>query len=1122
MSTLPRDLQTLLAGLGSPAWLFSLEGRTLGANAAALAALGLRGAGLHAPMVPEDALRLAGALREGGRLAGRFRGRFRTAAGALRMFDLALSPIRASGGAQAVLGLATESAPAGERAPADRAEGALGGGGDDIFRAAAETADFGQWFMDISTRRLWATDTYFRMLGFAPDEVDLDSVWIRARIHPEDRDASIGAMERLVRGVSDQFDMDYRLLCRDGNWRWFHASGRKYHGAGSGLSPIICGSLIDIEARKAAEQRVADALAEAETARLRAEEREEMLRTSAISGRVAHWNICPATEAGWTPEETCRLMGYAPEEFDSSISGWRRLVHPDDLAATTTALRALAVGAISALHHELRLRHGDGRYHWYRTVGRRIDRSDRNLPFILTGAHINIDDLKENERGLAEMARAAQTAHERLDKVTRNVPGGLFEYRVERSGASGFSFFNSKLPEMLGVPAKTIAADGQAFLTHVPPEDARMIRTRLARARRAGAQVEFRHRVNHPQTGLRWVNVWASPQIEPDGAVIWFGEALDITDRLRIEQRAQEAAEEVRRAHDQLSMISTVAPVGLLEARQHADGRIEFTYMNDHFCKLVGLDRDAICGLPRGLVDMVAPEDRAAYAAGRAESARKMKPWTIRFRLMNPQLGTIWLSGSAIPRPAPDGAIIWTGAVSDVTGDMRREAELRHAHQVSEAMRAENEWLALHDGLTGLPNRRYYDRALRERLEECAALGAKCGAALIRIDLDHFKQVNDTWGHEAGDRVLMRVADVLRESLCADDFAARIGGDEFSVMLGVDSPREEACATVARIREGLALPFLYDGRPVRLSASFGIAHVADTDDPGREVQVFADAALYRAKEAGRNRIEVHSDTLGSDIRSLRRLAGELQQALTEGDQLVPFFQPQVDAQSGRLVGVEAVVRWRHPVLGLLRPDAFMRLAEQMRVVADIDRIVMDRSLDAVERWRAQGVHVPKISFNVCSGRLHDPGVVTAVERVAKGPTRVTFELLETILVERESEVFWQHLAAIRAAGIGIEIDDFGAGHASILSLMEIAPASIKIDRRLIAPIAGNFRVRELVRKIVELAQVFEIETVAEGVETPKQAEILRAMGCDLLQGYLFSPPLCERDLAAHVMGLAEA
>ena len=481
------------------------------------------------------------------------------------------------------------------------------------------------------------------------------------------------------------------------------------------------------------------------------------------------------------------------------------------------------------------------------------------------------------------------------------------------------------------------------------------------------------------------------------------------------------------------------------------------------------------------------------------------RPWSVRFRTLT---GATWLAAQGMTRPDVDGSMIFVSAVMDVTEHAAREMHLEALREAADQMKREKEHQALHDGLTGLPNRRFYDNVFAARVA-AAKEGENC--TLVRLDLDHFKHVNDTLGHEAGDSVLIRVADILSRSIRPGDFAARLGGDEFSILMRPGASEGETLDLIGRIRAELAAPHLHDGKICRFGASFGIACVEDLASTGYDLSMFADAALYDAKSKGRNRVETFTACMREQYHIDRQLAVEIQEGM-ERNEFIPYFQPQVSAADGQLAGAEVLLRWQHPTRGLLAPSSFMHVAQQLRLIPDLDRVMIERSHSVLLELARDGIILPKLSFNLSAGSLLDPGLADLALRLAKGPTRIAFELLETILIEDETDVSRYQLEKLKAAGIEIEIDDFGSGHASVISLMQIRPTTLKIDQRLIAPIADDPRAEALVRAIITMAGSLGIETLAEGVETESQAGKLREMGCDLFQGFLFSRPVEKHKL----------
>lgn len=1134
---------SLIDALGGPAWLLTADGALVAANAAfreeLTAPSGQAFSGLVAPQDRAVLTKASRPLLDGTAGTARLTLAFDPSAGQGGRLDCQLTALRVQGKVEGLLGQAQPAAPA--HAPAlpdlhgpgfdpDRC-GLLPVGMSralkeahrqrDAAREKAEILDIATtmgkvvpWYRIPETGGSWFGETITELLGLPP-QVKMTASEFRKLIHPDDLPAVVEAHTAIERGETDTYSLVFRVRHASGSWCTIISKGRKVDRAAQELPYMICGSFVEITERNEVEERLASALAEAEAARVKAQTREEMLKLTSLRGGIGHFTVNPGRNQGWATDGTYRLLGYKPGAFPSTDAGWRRLIHPDDLPGAIQAMEALQQGRSTLYEHEHRLRHGDGTYHWYRAVASWMAHPDPAQPPLLAGAVISTDQNKENEAKLAYAASVARRARERLNTLADNAPGAIFEYREDKNGAIDLPYFSARLSDIMGVPREEMEADGETAARNIHPEDAPMLFDRIRHSRDTLTPLEIRYRLEHPEKGLCWLMLSSIPAAQPDGAVIWYGTVIDITEQRKIETRAAEAAEEVRRAHERLSSVAEIAPVGLYEFHWYGPQNVQFTYTSKHFDEIIGYSDSAIQHRQAEIAQRIHPDDFEAYAAGIDECSRSLTPRKNRFRFLHPHRGTRWLNATATPRKGPDGTVIWTGALLDITVDVEREAELRRAHRVAEEMRAENEHQALHDALTGLPNRRCYDRMLG-RMREAARTKGPTACTLIRVDIDHFKYVNDTLGHEAGDQVLKHLADVLRESLRAGDFAARIGGDEFSVLLAPGLGRNAAEELVERIRTRLAEPMLYHGRQCRFGVSFGIAEIADIAELGEELQLFADAALYRAKAGGRNRIEFFTPELHHGILNDRRIAVELHEAL-ERDEFVPFFQPQISTADGSLVGVETLLRWHHPKRGLLSPDAFMRVAEQLRIVPEIDRLMMEKSRAALARWRDRGVRVPKISFNVSSGRMHDPDVVSLAREMVAEQTNVTFELLESILVEEESDAFRFHLEMIREAGIDIEIDDFGSGHASIIGLMEIAPSALKIDRRIVAPVAHDDRSCNLLLAIVEIAETLCISTIAEGVETEEQADIIRKSGCDTMQGYLFARPLSEGDLLEYVL-----
>jgi diguanylate cyclase (GGDEF)-like protein len=455
----------------------------------------------------------------------------------------------------------------------------------------------------------------------------------------------------------------------------------------------------------------------------------------------------------------------------------------------------------------------------------------------------------------------------------------------------------------------------------------------------------------------------------------------------------------------------------------------------------------------------------------------------------------------------------------DVTGDVHLQEDLRQAKQVAdvqneqlEEARLVMESAAMHDALTGLPNRRYLDKIVAEHQARPAG---DCALIVMHIDLDRFKDINDTLGHAAGDRILRHAASTLAESIFIGDFLARIGGDEFVVISARENATRDYVELAGRLIEAISRPIIHDGHECRVGSSIGIATRTSADARIEQVLVNADIALYEAKRRGRNRVECFTDALRHEVINTKRTADEILRGL-EQNEFMAYFQPQFDAHTLEIVGLEALARWDHPTKGILAPAAFLSIAESLKVVSQIDAVVLNQALLQQFRLTAGGYPIPKISVNVSGQRLMDETLFERLENLSFRPGSLSFELLESISFDGEDKELIRQIERLKALGADIEIDDFGSGHASIVTLLKLHPRRLKIDRQLVIPLLESKAQQQLVASIIEIGRSRGISIVAEGVETMAHAEILRDLGCDTLQGYALAKPMSPSDLLTFV------
>lgn len=440
------------------------------------------------------------------------------------------------------------------------------------------------------------------------------------------------------------------------------------------------------------------------------------------------------------------------------------------------------------------------------------------------------------------------------------------------------------------------------------------------------------------------------------------------------------------------------------------------------------------------------------------------------------------------------------------------ERTLMVARVEAEKVHAAMKHQALHDPLTNLPNRAFLAKTMSQRMNDVMVTGNNL--AIFHIDLDKFKEVNDTAGHAAGDFILLHSAEALQSSVRAEDFVARIGGDEFVVVTSTIGSVQELENIATRIIEEVSKPVQFGDQELAVGASVGYAISRPDHKTGEAVLLDADLALYAAKEAGRGVSQIFSPEMRSDFEERTQLMKDLKKGV-EGAEIETVFQPQVDLHTNLVTGFEALVRWRHPKRGLISPDQFLPLAEEAGLLNDITITVVEQSLEALSNWRTAGFLVPCVGVNFASGQLQDRDVINKikwlVEMANLEPEDVTIEVLESVLSSANSDDLIDNIKALSAAGFSIDLDDFGTEHASIANMRSFQVQRIKIDKSFVEDIEFRPDQRRLVSAMVQLAGALDVQVLAEGVETEVQIDILAELGCDQVQGYFFARPMFEAD-----------
>ena len=421
--------------------------------------------------------------------------------------------------------------------------------------------------------------------------------------------------------------------------------------------------------------------------------------------------------------------------------------------------------------------------------------------------------------------------------------------------------------------------------------------------------------------------------------------------------------------------------------------------------------------------------------------------------------------------------------------------------------------LAHFDPLTGLCNRKHWMDQAQATLEAAQRHGDRL--AVMFIDLDRFKHVNDSLGHSAGDRLLGTVALRMRECLRSRDVLARLGGDEFVVLLPRLKQRDGAAAAARKIMQVLVQPVMLDQHEVTVSASVGLACYPEDGDSVETLLRHADTAMYAAKDAGRNGWRFFSTEMNEHLSQRMFIETGLRRALTQGE-LFLHYQPQVDTRSGQLVGAEALVRWRHPERGMIAPDQFIAVAEDCGLIEPLGRWVFTEACRQLRAWEDSGLHGLQLAVNISALEFNRPGFLPQVSDIlaASGvnPVQIELEITESLLMQSLPELS-ERLGELTALGLKLALDDFGTGYSSLGYLKRLPLSRLKIDKSFVAGVPGSPEGEAIIRASLSMAHDLGLDVVAEGVETDDQRDFLLSHGCDRLQGYLIARPMAAEAFA---------
>ena len=901
-----------------------------------------------------------------------------------------------------------------------------------------------------------------RMFGYARSEVvGMHAIGI---VHPDDLWEAADSL-RTTQRVDGVYGSPSMLRLRRSDGSYFTA---EVQGANHVDDPAVGGVVIAI--RDVSERReIAEALANTEeTFHAVVRYASEGILLVDADARVQYVSRALTSLSGWRPEE---LLGATTEH----------LVHPDDLRSMSDAIGPAFTTSGAHVTVEFRLLHRSGEVR--HCEARAVNLLDQPAVGRLALYVRDITERKAIEDALATSEQRFRSLVQHSSDVT-----------VVWDGDGIVTYVSPSIRSAMGYePGEGV---GRPVIDFVHPDDRdAALRSMTELRRRPGSRRIEEIRMRNSEGGWRVFEVGISNLLEDVAVAGFVANARDVTDRKEMEAVRAEMEERFASAFEN-------APIGM--ALQDIEGR--FLLVNRALCGLLDHAEEDL--LRTTATALTHPDDLPDHLAmKRKVAAGEIGEHHMEQRFVRADGGVVWTKLSVSSICGTDGGPAYVVAhIEDITGRKRDQERLTHQ--------------ALHDSLTGLPNRALLLDRLGHALERTKRGGPT--VALLFCDLDRFKVVNDSLGHELGDRLLVQCADRLRGVVRAGDTVGRFGGDEFVVLCSEVREEGEVLGVAERISAALRSPFVLDGAEFVVSTSIGIAFSGeDTNDPA-DLLRDADAAMYRAKEQGRARWAVFAPEMRSLVVHREETERALRRAI-EHDELLLHYQPLMRLGSEEIVGVEALVRWENPERGLVPPLEFIPLAEETGLIVPLGAWVLGEATRQLAEWQAADLLPGEFTMtvNLSLRQLDDARLVervaTALLQSKVDPSSLCLEITESALAD-EGEAPVRVLRQLRDLGVGLAIDDFGTGYSALSHLKRFPFDTLKIDRSFVDGLGRDSEDEAIVAAVVGVARALDLKVIAEGIETEEQLCALRSHGVTVGQGFLLGRPVPAADFVARLQG----
>ena len=939
------------------------------------------------------------------------------------------------------------------------------------------------WDWNVLTGEQTHSRQWKEMLGFAVDEIGPGYHEFVTRVHPDDLAGVLAAAQACHDGQASSYAVDLRMRCKDGSWKWILSRGRVVGRDEHGKPLRMIGTHTDISQRKRSEAalRVLNQKLRDETSRL---------QTTLASISQGIFVVDADGRVGTFNPRVCELLDLTPAYLASrpTLSEITQFqLRRGDFGPDACLVDANARPYVVAGGHEV----VPGHYLRETLTGRTLESSTHLLP--AGGMVRTFADVTDYVQ--------AEAARQRLDKLLDATQA------IARVGGWEVDLVNDRVFWTAGIYRildtseqhfrPTTTASTRQFL---PPESQQRILQTYADAALQLKSHDLELELI-TATGRRiWVHSVGTATWEQGRLIKRTSVLQDITERKQAQAALRENEERWK-----LALESTGDGVWDWHIQEGKE------FFSRRLLEMYGFEEHELDAAPEALDQRTHPGDRTRMEQDRQAHCDGLTPTYVNEHRVRCKDGTwkwVLTRGMVIGRDALGQPLRMIGTHTDITERKQSEALIWHQ--------------AHFDALTGLPNRRMLRDWLEQEIEKTRRAGLQL--AILFIDLDHFKEVNDTLGHGSGDLLLVEAARRIRHCVRACDTVARMGGDEFTVVLTelTDASSLELIAQ-ALLREMEAV-FQLGTEQVFVSASIGITVFPRDATEVEDLFKHADQALYVAKGAGRKRFSFFTSSLQEAAQTRVRLANDLRAGLAEA-QFRIVYQPIVDLATGSIHKAEALLRWQHPTRGLVSPAAFIPIAEASGLIVDIGEWVFQQAADQVRQWRQSLSPDFQISINKSPVQFHHDSLanqswIKQLERLGLPGESVAVEITEGLLLDTSASVT-DHLLALRDAGIQVALDDFGTGYSSLSYLQKFDIDFVKIDQSFVRHLIPASTDLALCKAIIAMAHALGIKVIAEGVETAQQRDLLAAAGCDYAQGFLFSHGLPAADFEAFLRARKE-